>query len=104
MGDEMDDHVQIARQIGIFLRRTERFWSAFRVQPDGPTLDRGAYLLLGQIASDQPKRLSVLAEDVSLDLSTVSRQITALETAGLVERFNESLARREAGPTQEKKR
>ena len=90
----MDAHVQISRQFGIFLRRSERLWSNFRVRPDGPALDRGAYLLLGQIAEAHPKRLSVLAEDVSLDLSTVSRQVTALEAIGLVSRMPDPTDRR----------
>jgi len=35
MAAELDDHVQIGRQLGIFLRRAERFWNALRVAPDG---------------------------------------------------------------------
>lgn len=81
-----DDHVEIGRQFGIFLRRADRFYASLRVAPDGLDLERGAYILLSRIASGGPARLSVLAEDVCLDLSTVSRQVGALESAGLVDR------------------
>jgi DNA-binding MarR family transcriptional regulator len=81
-----DDHVEIGRQFGIFLRRADRFYANLRVAPDGLDLERGAYILLSRIASGGPARLSVLADDVCLDLSTVSRQVGALESAGLVDR------------------
>src|SRR2546430_4934070 len=86
MIDELDEHVQIGRQLGVLVRRVERFWATFRVEPDGPSLERGAYLLLAQLASDGPRRLSTIAEDVCLALSTVSRHVAALEAAGLVSR------------------
>jgi DNA-binding MarR family transcriptional regulator len=91
---ELDDHVQIGRQLGIFLRRAERFWSGFRLEPDGPTLERGAYLLLGQIEADGARRLSALAETACVDLSTISRQVAALEAAGLVSRTTDATDRR----------
>jgi DNA-binding MarR family transcriptional regulator len=81
-----DDHVEIGRQFGIFLRRADQFYASLRVSPDGLDLERAAYILLGRIAGAGPARLSALADDVSLDLSTVSRQVGALESAGLVAR------------------
>jgi DNA-binding MarR family transcriptional regulator len=81
-----DEFVDIGRQFGIFLRRAERFYAGLRDEPGGLDLDKGAYILLGRLASDGPGRLSALAEDVYLDLSTVSRQVGALEQAGLVAR------------------
>jgi DNA-binding MarR family transcriptional regulator len=94
MAGEPDDHVQIGRQLGIFVRRAERFWNCFRLEPDGPTLERGAYLLLGQVAADGPRRPSAVAEAARLDLSTVSRQVAALEAAGLVIRAPDPTDRR----------
>jgi len=92
--DGSDDTVQIGRQFGLFLRRADRFYADLRLDPAGLDLERAAYMLLGRIATEQPARLSVLAEDVSLDLSTVSRQVAALEAAGLVSRTTDSADRR----------
>jgi DNA-binding MarR family transcriptional regulator len=92
--DDQDEHVQIGRQLGVFLRRTERFWNGLRLAPDGPSLDRGGYLLLAQLAAGAPQRLSALAEEAGLDLSTVSRQVAALEAAGLVSRTPDPTDRR----------
>ncbi|HEY2668871.1 MAG TPA: MarR family transcriptional regulator [Rugosimonospora sp.] len=89
-----DDHVEIGRQFGIFLRRADRFYASLRVSPDGLDLERGAYILLSRIASGGPARLSVLADDVCLDLSTVSRQVGALESAGLVDRSSDPTDKR----------
>jgi DNA-binding MarR family transcriptional regulator len=89
-----DDHVEIGRQFGIFLRRADRFYASLRVAPDGLDLERGAYILLSRIASGGPARLSALADDVCLDLSTVSRQVGALESAGLVERSTDTTDKR----------
>jgi DNA-binding MarR family transcriptional regulator len=94
MEAEPDEHVQIARELGVFLRRVERFWSGFRAEPGGPVLERGSYLLLGQLASDGPRRLSAVAGDACLDLSTVSRQVASLEAAGLVSRATDPTDRR----------
>jgi len=88
------DVLAIGRQCGLFLRRADRFYADLRVATPGFELERAAYVLLGQICTDGPARLSVLAEDVSLDLSTVSRQVAALEAAGLVARTTDSADRR----------
>jgi DNA-binding MarR family transcriptional regulator len=50
-----------------------------------PAMDRAAYVLLG-LLDGGPQRIGVLAERLHLDQSTVVRQVTALETKGLVER------------------
>ena len=94
MAAELDEYGRIARELGVLLRRVERFWTAFRAQPDGPVLERGSYLLLGQLASGETRRLSALAGDAGLDLSTVSRQVAALEAAGLVTRTPDPTDRR----------
>ena len=89
-----DDYVEIGRQFGIFLRRADRYYASLKAPPDGLDLERGAYLLLSRIAGGGPARLSALADDVSLDLSTVSRQVGALEAAGLVARAPDPTDRR----------
>jgi DNA-binding MarR family transcriptional regulator len=90
----MDDHVVIGRQLGLFLRLVERMFADLKEPPNGLDLDRAAYVLLGRIAGDGPARLSTLADDVRLDLSTISRQVAALEAAGLVTRTTDSSDRR----------
>jgi len=88
-----DDHLRIGRQFGLFLRRADRFYADLR-GTSGFQLERAAYALLGRVCTDGPARLSVLAEDMSLDLSTVSRQVAALEAAGLVARTTDTADRR----------
>jgi DNA-binding MarR family transcriptional regulator len=53
-------------------------------QNDG--VERAAYLLLVMLVKHGPRRLSVLAEEVHSDASTVSRQVAQLVRLGLVER------------------
>ncbi len=89
-----DAYAEIGRQFGVFLRRADRFYADLRLGPDGLDLDRSAYLLLGRIVAAGPTRLSALADGLRLDLSTISRQVHALEGAGLVGRTTESTDRR----------
>jgi DNA-binding MarR family transcriptional regulator len=89
-----DVHAQIGRQFGLFLRRAERLHADLRLDRAGLDLERAAYLLLGRIVADGPARVSTLADDLALDLSTVSRQVAALEAAGLVGRTTEASDRR----------
>lgn len=48
------------------------------------SLDRSAYLLLGQITSHGATGVKALADESHLDISTVSRQAAALEQKGYV--------------------
>ena len=55
--------------------------------PSGFTvLDRPAYLALRHICDEGPMRPTTLAARLEVDLSVVSRQVRALEDAGLVQR------------------
>lgn len=92
--EETDDYLKIGRQFGLFLRRADRLHTDLKVGPEGLDLERAAYMLLGRIVSEGPARLSVLADDICLDLSTVSRQVAALEAAHLVARTPDSADRR----------
>ncbi|MBB6733196.1 MarR family winged helix-turn-helix transcriptional regulator [Cohnella zeiphila] len=51
------------------------------------TLDRSAYLLLNHISFLGPSGVKALAEELRLDISTVSRQTAALEQKGFVIRI-----------------
>jgi DNA-binding MarR family transcriptional regulator len=93
MADE-DEYLAIGRQIGQFFRRAERFHHGIHLTAGDHPLERAAYGLLGRIASGGPGRLSTLAADMCVDLSTVSRQVAALEAAGLVRRAPDPADRR----------
>jgi DNA-binding MarR family transcriptional regulator len=53
---------------------------------EGETIDRAGYWLLLRVSRDAPMRLSDLAEQVELDLSTVSRQMRDLVGCGLIKK------------------
>lgn len=101
--DPDDDILLIGRQFGRFMRAADRFHQGVvRADEDGPGLERAAYLLLSRIAAE-PARLSRYAADMCVDVSTASRQVAALESAGLVSRTSDPTDRRasliEATPT-----
>jgi DNA-binding MarR family transcriptional regulator len=86
------------RQVGLFVRRAERFHHSLP-HSGGDNgahrpLERAAHQVLSRIASRGPSRLSALAGDLYVDLSTVSRQVAALEAAGLVRRTTDPDDRR----------
>jgi len=76
---------EVEREISAFFLAAE--WSqARRVLPEVGRLEKTAFHLLGQLVREGPLRPSAVAQLVRLDLSTVSRHIGALESAGLVAR------------------
>ncbi|HVC68468.1 MAG TPA: MarR family transcriptional regulator [Acidimicrobiales bacterium] len=52
--------------------------------PDGVAINRTGHWLLVMVSESAPVRLSEIADSVELDLSTVSRQVRDLVTAGLL--------------------
>jgi DNA-binding MarR family transcriptional regulator len=86
-------YATIAHELGMFMRRAMRMHDR-RNDPHGYGLDRAAYHLLGRLVTEGPKRLSTLAADMCVDLSVVSRQVAALEVAGLVTRTADPVDRR----------
>jgi len=82
---ESDEYVQIARQFGVFVRRAERFLASFPHRSEQSSLGRDAYLLLGSSASTDRDGCRG-GRGTPAGLSTVSRQVAALEAAGLVSR------------------
>jgi DNA-binding MarR family transcriptional regulator len=83
----------IVRELGLFLRRALRR-NDRRNDPHGYALDRATYHVLGRLVVDGPGRLSEIAADMAVDLSVVSRQVAALEAAGLVTRTPDVADRR----------
>lgn len=77
--------------LGVVVRHLTlpRTWSRIAAAVD-PTLtgsiDRSAYPLLGRIGRQGPLRLSDLADQMGVQLSTISRQVAELEKHGLVVR------------------
>ncbi|HEX5365395.1 MAG TPA: MarR family transcriptional regulator [Acidimicrobiales bacterium] len=59
----------------------------------GTPLDRSAFLLLARLGTEQ-RRIGQLAEELSVDVSTVSRQVQGLEDAGFVSRHPHPTDRR----------
>ncbi|HEV3263978.1 MAG TPA: MarR family transcriptional regulator [Acidimicrobiales bacterium] len=51
---------------------------------EGESIDKAGYWLLVRVSENGPVRLSDLADEVGLDLSTVSRQMGALVNSGLI--------------------
>ena len=83
------EYAAISHELGVFVRRVLR-----DKRPSGLGLDRAAYHLLSRLATDGPGRLSKIAADIGVDLSVVSRQVAALEAAGLVARAVDPADRR----------
>ncbi|MGW5785781.1 MarR family winged helix-turn-helix transcriptional regulator [Streptomyces sp. NPDC003757] len=71
----------IHREMTAFARRARA--SAGRMHPE---LSLVSYTLLGHLEERDGRRATDLAAHYALDKSTVSRQVSALERAGLVER------------------
>ncbi|MFC9467665.1 MarR family winged helix-turn-helix transcriptional regulator [Streptomyces coelicoflavus] len=71
----------IHRELTAFARRARA--SAGRMHPE---LSLVSYTLLGHLEERDGRRATDLAAHYALDKSTVSRQVSALERAGLVER------------------
>jgi DNA-binding MarR family transcriptional regulator len=81
----VDSFDACANELMTFVRTTRRI-NTVAVVKDGPALERPALMLLAGTAERGPVRPSVLAETLFLDLSTVSRQLAALEASGWVAR------------------
>jgi DNA-binding MarR family transcriptional regulator len=85
--DEDEEYDLIERAVGRVLRvsRSPRFGDAIRGRA-GIKLDRASYGVLERTGALAPVRLSDLAAELGVDVSTVSRQVHALEQKGLLDR------------------
>jgi DNA-binding MarR family transcriptional regulator len=91
--DDDSEYAAISHELTMFVRRALRMQDKRR-DPSGLGLDRAAYHLLGHLATEGPGRLSTIASDMDVDLSVISRQVAALEAAGLVVRASDPADRR----------
>jgi DNA-binding MarR family transcriptional regulator len=80
-----DAYAQIERELTVLMRTITR---AKRHDADNPLhgVEPTALWLLSQLVEYGPHRLTALAAAVHLDISTVSRQVAALEARGWAER------------------
>ncbi len=93
-----ETHGAIAAELGALVRRLHQWHqSALPSGPgttSGPALERPAYALLYTLIESGPARPSTLAEALRVDISTVSRQLGALENAGWIAREADPADRR----------
>jgi DNA-binding MarR family transcriptional regulator len=75
----------------IDLQRTVRRAKARLLAAAGDDVESASYLLLHTVQAEGPIRASALAASLQSDLSTVSRQVTALISRGLLERRADQL-------------
>lgn len=85
----LDEDLALASRLGDqlarFLRLVGRGHSHFPdVYREG--VEKVGYVLLWQLVAEGPQRMTALAEAVHSDISTVSRQVTALVRHGWIER------------------
>jgi DNA-binding MarR family transcriptional regulator len=82
-----DDAVldRIETQVAMLMRLGEATRRATELKPHR-ALDRSAYVILRLLQAAGPLNVSALADRLNLDGSTVTRQVTALEKDGLVQR------------------
>ncbi|MDI2128828.1 MarR family winged helix-turn-helix transcriptional regulator [Yinghuangia seranimata] len=86
--DEAPDTVlydRLQHEVALFARRAEqtRLGAAGELRY---TMDRAAYLLLGRLEAEGPMGVKALAQAMSIDSSTVTRQVTPLVDQGYVDR------------------
>jgi DNA-binding MarR family transcriptional regulator len=75
----------IETQVAMLMRLGEATRRATELKPHR-ALDRSAYVILRHLQAAGPLNVSALADRLNLDGSTVTRQVTALEKDGLVQR------------------
>jgi DNA-binding MarR family transcriptional regulator len=83
---------QIEQQMTVLLRRVQRIHLS--TSSGAMNLDRSAYGIMCRLADEGPQRLGSLATAFGLDPSTITRQVQALERAGLAVRTTDPADRR----------
>lgn len=82
---------RIEFEVAQLLRRADRSSVRVRGRASVGALDRAAYLLLRHLAQQGAENVNVLATELGLDASTVTRQVVSLEKAGHVRRSRDPL-------------
>jgi DNA-binding MarR family transcriptional regulator len=77
---------QLQHEVALFARRAEQTRLA-AVGELRNSMDRAAYLLLGRLEAEGPMGVKALAQSMSIDSSTVTRQVTPLVDNGYVDRM-----------------
>lgn len=85
-------HGRIEEQLSALTRRTQRV--RLHTEQGPRPLERALYSILGRLHDLGPLRSGVLASDLHLDPSTVSRHVAALTEEGLVVREQDPADRR----------
>lgn len=88
------DSDAVERELTRLVRSAEQIHRALQRSGGTGPLEKSAYRLLAHVVQAGPVRLSDLAGLACVDLSTVSRQVTQLETQGLVRRTADPADRR----------
>jgi DNA-binding MarR family transcriptional regulator len=83
---------RVERQMTVLLRRVQRIHVS--TSSGELHLERSAYGIMCQLADEGPQRLGALAGAFGLDPSTITRQVQALEEAGLAARTTDASDRR----------
>ncbi|HWL97166.1 MAG TPA: MarR family transcriptional regulator [Nocardioidaceae bacterium] len=87
-----DARQRIEQQLTMLFRRAQRVH--LMGAHEDIDLDRSAYAILCRIDDEGPQRLGALATVFGLDPSTITRQVQALERAGLAARSTDARDRR----------
>ena len=83
---------KVEQQMTVLLRRVQRIHLS--TSSGELNVERSAYGIMCQLADEGPQRLGALATAFGLDPSTITRQVQALEEAGLAARETDPSDRR----------
>jgi len=83
---------QVEQQMTVLLRRVQRIHLS--TSSGELNVERSAYGIMCQLADEGPQRLGALATAFGLDPSTITRQVQALEEAGMAARETDPSDRR----------
>lgn len=85
-------NTQLEQQMTVLLRRVQRIHIS--TSSGEMELERSAYGIMCKVADEGPQRLGSFASAFGLDPSTITRQVQALEKAGLAARETDTADRR----------